>query len=156
MGRKIKWTDAQIIEASNAVSANAAAISLGIQYGTYKRHAIRLGVFKKNQSGIGISKPILDDRKINLEDILSGKHPQYQSNKLRLRLLKEGIKEHKCETCGIIDWLGIPAPLELDHIDGNRHNHKLDNIRLLCPNCHAQTDTYRGKNTRNASVTELV
>lgn len=149
MGKRISCKDEEIVRASEeTTSASAAAASLGIQYGTYKRHAIRLGVFKTNQSGVGTSKPILDDRKINLDEILAGKHPQYQSNKLRQRLLKEGIKKHKCEACGITEWLDHPAPLELDHIDGNRHNHKLDNIRLLCPNCHSQTDTYRGKNTK--------
>lgn len=153
MGKRISCSDADIIEASQkSNSATAAAALLGVQYGTYKKHALRLGVFKKNQSGAGVSKPILDDRKIELREILSGKHPQYQSNKLRLRLLKEGIKEHKCEVCDITEWLEKPAPLELDHIDGNRHNHKIKNLRLLCPNCHAQTDTYRGKNTRNAQV----
>ena len=149
MGKRINCSDSEIVEASkNSKSAMAAAASLGIQYGTYKRHAIRLGVFTTNQSGAGLSKPILDDRKMDLNDILSGNQPQYQSNKLRQRLLKEGVKEHKFEACGITEWLGHPAPLELDHIDGNRHNHKLENLRLLCPNCHSQTDTYRGKNIR--------
>ena len=150
MGKRISCSDSEIVEASkNTNSAMAAAASLGIQYGTYKRHAIRLGVFIKNQSGAGVSKPILDDRKIELSDILSGNQPQYQSNKLRHRLLKEGIKEHKCEACGITEWLGQPAPLELDHIDGNRVNHELKNLRLLCPNCHSQTDTYRSKNKKS-------
>lgn len=149
MGKRISCSDSEIVEASkNSKSASAAAASLGIQYGTYKRHAIRLNVFTTNQSGVGLSKPILDYRKIDLSDILAGNQPQYQSNKLRLRLLEEGVKEHKCELCGISEWLGHPAPLELDHIDGVRHNHKLENLRLLCPNCHSQTDTYRGKNTR--------
>ena len=83
MGKKINCTDKEIIEAAEKhKSATAAAASLGIQYGTYRKHAERLGVFRTNQSGLGIQKPILDDRKINLDDILGGKHPQYQSNKL--------------------------------------------------------------------------
>lgn len=149
MGRKISCTDQDIIEASEKfLSVTQAAASLGIKYNTYRVHAIRLGVFKPNQSGKGISKPIQDDRKIDLQEILEGKHPQYQSNKIRRRLLGEGLKEHKCEKCGITEWLGNPAPLELDHIDGNRQNHKIENLRLLCPNCHSQTDTYRGRNTK--------
>jgi len=70
------------------------------------------------------------------------------SNSLRKRLIAEGLKEHKCECCGIIEWMGKPAPIELDHINGNHHDNRLENLRILCPNCHAQTETYRGKNKR--------
>lgn len=153
MGKKIIVTDQQIIDAANSNnSASSACASLGIQYGTYRKHAERLGVFKSNQAGKGISKPITDDRKILLEDILSGLYPQYQSNKIRIRLLKEGIKQHVCEVCDQTTWMNKPIPLELDHIDGVRNNHRIKNLRLLCPNCHAQTDTYRGKNTRIAPM----
>jgi 5-methylcytosine-specific restriction endonuclease McrA len=149
MGKKITVSDDEIIiAATNHLSATSAAASLGIQYGTFRKHATRLGVFRTNQSGIGISKPISDKRKIPLNEILEGKHPQYQSNKLRKRLLEANIKEHRCEVCGITEWCGHPVPLELDHIDGVRENHILSNIRLVCSNCHAQTDTFRGKNTR--------
>lgn len=152
MSKRIKCTDEQIIETSNRCdSAALAASQLGIQYSTYRKHAIRLGVFKTNQPGLGRKKPFSDDRKIHLVDVLDGKHPQYQSNKLRIRLIKEGYKEHKCECCGITEWRGFPAPLELDHIDGNRHNHKHENLRLLCPNCHSQTETYRGRNIRSTA-----
>lgn len=71
-----------------------------------------------------------------------------QSNNLKKRLINEGLKEHKCECCGIIEWNGKPAPIELDHVNGNRHDNRLENLRILCPNCHAQTDTYRGKNKK--------
>ena len=59
----------------------------------------------------------------------------------------EEIKEEKCEVCGITEWFGEKLSFELDHIDGDRTNHKLENIRIICPNCHSQTETYRGKNT---------
>ncbi len=72
-----------------------------------------------------------------------------QSNNLKKRLIDEGLKEHKCENCGITEWNGQPTPIELDHIDGNRYNNTLQNLRILCPNCHAQTETYRGKNKKS-------
>jgi hypothetical protein len=51
---------------------------------------------------------------------------------------------HQCESCSNSEWLGIPIALELDHIDGNPDNNTAENLRLLCPNCHAQTEFYKG------------
>jgi hypothetical protein len=148
MSRKINVTDEQIIQvALSSHSATAAAARLGIKYETFRVHAKRLNVFNTNQSGKGTNKPKDDGvGKIALTDIFEGNHPQYQSNKLRKRLFSEKIKEEKCELCGITEWFGKKLSFELDHIDGNRYNHKLSNLQILCPNCHSQTDTFRGKN----------
>lgn len=70
---------------------------------------------------------------------------EYPSYKLKIRLIKAGIKEEKCERCGNTEWLGSTIPLELHHIDGNHKNNNLSNLQLLCPNCHALTDNYRGR-----------
>jgi hypothetical protein len=56
------------------------------------------------------------------------------------------LKPHQCEVCGVSEWNGKPVPLEVDHIDGDHKNNTLDNLRRICPNCHAQTDTYKSKN----------
>jgi HNH endonuclease. len=64
----------------------------------------------------------------------------------RLKNYLLDTRGHRCEVCGITEWMGRPAPLELDHCDGNSLNNHLDNVRLICPNCHAQTATYKGKN----------
>lgn len=76
------------------------------------------------------------------------------SHKLRLRLIKEGLKEDKCESCGNDEWMGKPIPLNLDHIDGSRDNNDLSNLRILCSNCHAQTDTFGAKNRKLGLRTE--
>ena len=85
-------------------------------------------------------------KKIPTHEILEGRHPYFQTLKLKKRLIKEKIKENKCEVCGISKWKDKELIMQLDHIDGNSHNHKLDNLRMICPNCHSQTHTYCGKN----------
>ena len=61
------------------------------------------------------------------------------------------IKEHgnKCWTCGITEWQGKSIVMDLEHIDGNSENNNLENLSLICPNCHSQTETYKGKNKGN-------
>ncbi len=135
----------KIIEVCNRSESMAKAASeLGIHFNTLKRLAIEYGCYQPNQALKGVSKPI--DPKIPLDEILNGKHPHFQTFKLKNRMLKEGIIDNICSECGIDSWNGVRLNMELDHIDGNRTNHKLDNLRMLCPNCHAQTDTYRSKN----------
>ncbi len=70
------------------------------------------------------------------------------SFKLRNRLFAEGFFEKKCCRCGLTEWLGNPIPLELHHKDGNKNNNHLDNLEILCPNCHYFTDTYKTKNIK--------
>lgn len=66
---------------------------------------------------------------------------------LKDKLLKEGYKEKKCECCGLTEWLGQPIIFELHHKDGNHYNNDFDNLELLCPNCHSQTEYFRGRKT---------
>jgi hypothetical protein len=141
-------TDEQIIEACNTSHSMAHASSkVDLNYKTFAKRAKLLGVWNPNQSGKGMNKTS-NGKGILLSDILNGKHPQYQSNKLRIRLIKEGIKEHMCECCGLREWNDRPIPLEVNHIDGVRTNHLLENLELICPNCHSQTETFRGKNIK--------
>ena len=68
--------------------------------------------------------------------------------RLKRRLIAAGLKAHRCEWCGLTAWMGRPVPLELHHRDGDRTNNVLSNLELVCPNCHAQSDNYRGKNKK--------
>ena len=141
-------TDKEIIDAcENSLTMSQAAVKLGLHFSTFKRYAIKLNVYRPNQCGKGIKKPT--SNKFALNDILDGKHPQYQTFKLKKLLISEGVKDWECEKCGLEDWNGKWIAIELDHIDGNSRNHVLNNLRMLCPNCHSQTETFRYKRGKN-------
>ena len=74
------------------------------------------------------------------------------SYKLKHKLFQDKVKEEKCESCGIENWNGQKAPLQLHHVDGNRYNNVLNNLQILCANCHCLTDNHSGKSSKKASV----
>ena len=80
------------------------------------------------------------------ENILVENSTYTSTNRLRNRLIAHGLKAHRCEECGLTKWREQPIPLELHHANGINNDHRLANLQLLCPNCHALTEHYRGKN----------
>ena len=84
----------------------------------------------------------------SLEDILNNKCSYDSTSNLLNRLVKEGVKEYKCEECGVLNWNNKDISLQLHHKDGNKNNNKLDNLKILCPNCHSQTDNFCGKSLK--------
>jgi hypothetical protein len=90
-----------------------------------------------------------------LEDILVS-DSNYQSYKLKRRLIQEGLKDNICEKCRLTEWQGVSIPLELHHINGNNRDNRLENLTLLCPNCHALTESYRGKNKNSLFVKSTI
>ena len=145
------YTDADFIKAWTTsgsvrqVLGKLGLVEAGGNYACAKKRADALGLTKEHMHGQSWNKGKKVGPKRPVEEYLSNQRP-IQSYKLKNRLLAEGLKQHKCECCGITEWNGQPTPIELDHIDGNRYNNTIENLRILCPNCHAQTDTYRGKN----------
>lgn len=145
--RKVEVSKQSLEEAlANSPSAKQACESLGMMYTTFIRRCKEFGIYKTNQGLRGESKP-RPKLRVPLEKIFSGEH--YMTGQgLKRKLLQNGVLEDKCGICDLPPiWNGKKLVLQLDHIDGDRLNNSKSNLRLLCPNCHTQTDTFStGKN----------
>ena len=95
---------------------------------------------KQELQDLGII-PVFNNNRINnfkgknIEDMTDSKS-------VLNKIVKQGLKEYKCECCGVTEWNGNPLRLQLHHIDGNHFNNKIENLQILCPNCHSQTDNW--------------
>ena len=103
----------------------------------YKAYKI-MGINYKGNKGLK-GKKTDKKRKSALELI---KSPSTTNHQKRKRLIEDGLKENKCECCGLSEWMGKPIPLELHHRDGNHWNNDLENLQILCANCHMQAHNY--------------
>lgn len=151
-----KYTNQQIIDAvPNCTSVRQLLLTLGVaaRGGNYKTVLAKLkslGIDHTHFTGQGHNKgKILKEKQSH-----ASHHLFYGSTitsySLKLRLIRDGYFTHQCSCCGLSEWQSQPIPLELDHIDGDNLNNAIENLRLLCPNCHALTPTYRGKNQKRA------
>lgn len=115
------------------------ARKLNVKYDTLKKHLIFLGIdYKGNQSRKGIQHEESQAKASEYFD-----NTKYISaSKLRLLLIRDGYKECRCERCKNTEWMGQPIPLELHHKDLNHYNNNLDNLQILCSNCHGQVHNY--------------
>lgn len=119
-------------------------IPAGGNYSTIKHKVKEYGIDTSHFLGKGWNRGLLfkPNPPALTKDLLVS-DSKYQSSKLRKRLLKESYFEHKCYSCKLTEWMGFPIKLELEHIDGNHSNNQIENLTLLCPNCHSLTPTWR-------------
>jgi Zn finger protein HypA/HybF involved in hydrogenase expression len=120
---------------------------------TLKKKIKELNLDTKHFQGrlVGLDKKNLKNIKNNnlkLENILIKNSTYTNTHKLKLRLFKEKIKKKICEKCGIKNWMGEKISLQLHHKDGDKTNNLLENLEILCPNCHSQTENFVSKNKK--------
>lgn len=140
--------DLIIKHATESPNMEEAARRCNLSPGKFRYRAQKLGVYRPNQNVVAKVKPekTLQDRIVHAELLMS--KGSTQSYKLKNALLSANMIENKCSVCGISEWMGETLNCHLDHIDGNNENNEFSNLRMLCPNCHSQTDTYTGKNKK--------
>ncbi len=156
MAKQRSWTIEQLKHAViNSKSYRKVLIKLNLRptggnYDQLKKYITEYNLDTTHFTGMawnkgmkGIGKPLRSFAEILV------KHSYFQSYKLKLRLIAAGLKPAYCEHC---QWaektIDGYVPLELDHINGDRHDNRIENLRILCPNCHSLTPTYRGRGKR--------
>lgn len=141
------WTDQDLRQAHASASTMAELITaLGLKPtgGNFKhirQHLERCELPLLDPSCVGIRQY---NGKYSDEEVYR-ENSEYRGD-LRKRLITGGLKAARCEKCGLDEWNGLPIPLEVDHVNGISNDNRVDNLMILCPNCHAQTPTYRGRN----------
>lgn len=148
------WTEKDLRDAAKSsrslrqIIKKIGLVPAGGNYAQVKKYLKEYNIETSHLKGKGWSKGLtgVGTYRKSLEEIMV-KDSSYQSYKLKKRLFKTGIKEPECEKCG---WAEKSPdgrlPLELDHINGNSRDNRLENLQILCPNCHSLQPTHRGRN----------
>lgn len=153
-----RYTKEQVIEAVKVSKSNAEVcrrIGISPKGGnskTVKKIIQKLNLDISHFTGSNWNKGLTSDKhpsiiKKDISEILI-ENSGWSSSGIRIRLLKEGLKEYKCECCGLSEWQGNPIPLQLHHLNGVHTDNRFENLQLLCPNCHALTDNYSGRSSK--------
>ena len=147
MGAAAKWRNftlqeiEQYVYESNSYASLAEKLGYNSSYGSYlksmKAMIDELGLDISHFTGQGWNKNNFDYERFRNGVVIKS------SQAINALIFLRG---RCCEQCGETKWLDVPIPLEVHHVDGDPLNNEIDNLKLLCPNCHACTDNYRGKN----------
>jgi hypothetical protein len=129
--RRYDWAEIQRVYDSG-LSAKECRLRFGFSKASWSQAVAR---------GDLVSRP----RGMPLRELLVNGTSRGRFN-IKCRLIEAGLKDDRCERCGIGEWRGNPLSVQLHHINGDGKDNRLENLELLCPNCHSQTETYGGRN----------
>lgn len=146
-----------IVESSNNYSEVVRKLGLNSTYGNRQTVKKYIEIFEINTNHFrkvcGGKKHI----KLNLNEILIENSQYSSTTSLKNKLYNEGLKERKCELCGQDEnWNGKQMSLILDHINGVNNDNRIENLRIVCPNCNATLSTHGGKNIKNKYKYDIV
>lgn len=152
---RVKFTKEQLEEAvTDSFSIRQVCLKLGRDYRAFptiksyiQKYGIDMTHFLGQRATTRKSK-LRDISTILVENSQYSTGRPYSTNAIKGILIRRNLKEEKCEICGMTHWMGKDIPLEAHHINGINNDNRIENLQLLCPNCHAQTDNYKGANTK--------
>lgn len=156
MGRKRSYTDEQFVDAvkqSFSMAQTLRSLGLSATGANYKLAKLRIrkmGIDNSHFTGQHHMKGRKNTwtKSIPLNKILIENSEYSSTSSLKKRLLKDGLLDYKCYNCGLTEWLGKSLSLQLEHKSGDNTDNRIDNLTLLCPNCHSQTKTFAGRNQK--------
>jgi hypothetical protein len=164
MSKKLSFGKKEFIEAVKSSSSIAEALKKvglspsGGNYRSFRIYSIRFGgVDSSHFTGQAWNKgkKTRTNKVIDLKDILTINSTYTNMSCLKGRLFREGLLKNSCYECDFLPmWRGKPMTLSLDHINGDSTDNRIENLRILCPNCHSQTETFGSKNNKEYVVSD--
>ncbi|PIS11798.1 MAG: hypothetical protein COT73_02080 [Bdellovibrio sp. CG10_big_fil_rev_8_21_14_0_10_47_8] len=154
-GREKRYSKKQLaIAVKESRSYRETLLTLGLNgcgsaHEALKRAIEECGLDTSHFSGQGWNKGNSPSIKMPMTDILVKDSTYINTYSLKNRLFREGLKDKTCEECGKREWQGGEIPLQLHHINGDKRDNRIENLNILCPNCHAQTKNWTGKNKKS-------